>query len=146
MICCHVIEKEIRAKQNVTEAGKCKGGILKERNRRRHRDTGWNPRRKTAQTDSGEWRKMEKRKGRKRDKAQQVLIGERPGGECQRYLLSQRGLRCEARPSRGPQRCEVIMGKRGGRQRHLEGGPRRERKIGTGRVNVAIKLAAGIMA
>lgn len=45
---------------------------------------------------------VEKRKGRKRDKAEQVLIGERPGGECQRYLLSQRGLRCEARLSRGP--------------------------------------------
>lgn len=45
---------------------------------------------------------MEKRKGRKRDKTEQVLIGERPGGECQRYLLSQRGLRCEARLSRGP--------------------------------------------
>lgn len=48
--------------------------------------------------------KMEKRggKGRKRDKPEQVLIGERPGSECQRYLLSQRGLRCEARLSRGP--------------------------------------------
>lgn len=31
----------------------------------------------------GRWKK------RKRDKAEQVLIGERPGGECQRYLLSQ---------------------------------------------------------
>lgn len=60
--------------------------------------------------------KMVKRKARKRDKGEQVLIGERPGVECQRYLLSQRGLRCEARLSRGPQRCEVIMGKRGGRQ------------------------------
>lgn len=29
------------------------------------------------------------RKDGKRDKAEQVLIGERPGGECQRYLLSQ---------------------------------------------------------
>lgn len=46
--------------------------------------------------------KMEKRKGRKRDNAEQVLIGERPGSECQRYLLSKRGLRCEARLSRGP--------------------------------------------
>lgn len=46
--------------------------------------------------------KMEKRRGRKRDKSEQVLIGERPGSECQRYLLSQRGLRCEARLSRGP--------------------------------------------
>lgn len=36
-----------------------------------------------------EGRKMEKRKERKRDKTEQVLIGERPGGECQRYLLSQ---------------------------------------------------------
>lgn len=36
-----------------------------------------------------EGRKMEKRKEGKRDKAEQVLIGERPGGECQRYLLSQ---------------------------------------------------------
>lgn len=60
--------------------------------------------------------KMVKRKARKRDKGEQVLIGERPGVECQRYLLSQRGLRCEARLSKGPQRCEVIMGKRGGRQ------------------------------
>lgn len=33
--------------------------------------------------------KMEKKKGRRRDKSEQVLIGERPGGECQRYLLSQ---------------------------------------------------------
>lgn len=33
--------------------------------------------------------KIEKRKERKRDKAEQVLIGERPGGECQCYLLSQ---------------------------------------------------------
>lgn len=51
------------------------------------------------------WRKkaeMERREGRKREKSEQVLIGERPGGECQRYLLSQRGLRCEARLSRGP--------------------------------------------
>ncbi len=38
------------------------------------------------------------------------------------------------------------MGKRGGRQRHLDGETWRERKIGTERVNVAIKLAAGIMA
>lgn len=38
------------------------------------------------------------------------------------------------------------MGKRGGRQRHLDGETRRERKIGTERVKVAIKLAAGIMA
>lgn len=88
---------------------------------------------------------MERRKGRKRDKAAQVLIGERPGGECQRYLLSQRGLRCEARLSRGPQRCEVIMGRRDGRHRHLDGETRAERKMGTGRVYVAIKLAAGIM-
>lgn len=36
-----------------------------------------------------EGRKMEKREEGKRDKAEQVLIGERPGGECQRYLLSQ---------------------------------------------------------
>lgn len=73
-------------------------------------------------------KKMEKRKGRKRDKAEQVLIGERPGGECQRYLLSQRGLRCEARLSRGSRRCEVIMGKRGVRQRHLDGETPGERK------------------
>lgn len=65
---------------------------------------------------------------RERDKAGQVLIGERPRGECQQYLLSQRGLRCEARLSRGPQRCEVIMGKRGRRQRHLDRGTRGERK------------------
>lgn len=45
---------------------------------------------------------IEKWIGRKRDTAEQVLIGERPGGECQRYLLSQRELRCEARLSRGP--------------------------------------------
>lgn len=62
---------------------------------------------------------MKKKKARKRDKAEQVLIGERPGGGCQRYLLSKRWLRCEARLSRGPQRCEVIMGKRERRQRHL---------------------------
>lgn len=51
--------------------------------------------------EEGGW-KMEKRRGRKRDKSEQVLIGERPGSECQRYLLSQRGPRCEARLSRGP--------------------------------------------
>lgn len=38
------------------------------------------------------------------------------------------------------------MGKRGGRRRHLDGETLRERKIGTERVNVSIKLAAGIMA
>lgn len=38
------------------------------------------------------------------------------------------------------------MGKRGGRQRHLDGETLREGKIGTERVNVAIKLAARIMA
>lgn len=38
------------------------------------------------------------------------------------------------------------MGKRGGRQRHLDGGTLWERKIGTGRVNVSIMLAAGVMA
>lgn len=38
------------------------------------------------------------------------------------------------------------MGKRGGRRRHLDGETLRERQIGTERVNVAIKLAAGIMA
>lgn len=102
--------------------------------------------RKTAETERREWGRWKRGKGRKRDEAEQVLIGERPGGECQRYLLSQRGLRCEARLSRGPQRCEVIMGRRGGRQRHLDGETRGERKIGTERVNVAIKLAAGIMA
>lgn len=55
------------------------------------------------------WRKKAKvkrrgggRKGRKRGKSEQVLIGERPGSECQQYLLSQRGLRCEACLSRGP--------------------------------------------
>lgn len=87
---------------------------------------------------------MVKRKARKRDKGEQVLIGERSGVECQRYLLSQRGLRCEARLSRGPQRCEVIMGKRGGRQRHLDGKTQGEK--GTERVNVPLRLAAGIMA
>lgn len=55
---------------------------------------------------------MEGRMGRNRDKAEQVLIGERLGSECQRYLLSQRRLMCEACLSRGPQRCEVIMGSR----------------------------------
>lgn len=54
----------------------------------------------------------EKRKESKRYKAEQVLIGERPSGECQQYLLSRRGLRCEACLSRGPQRCEVIMGRK----------------------------------
>lgn len=53
----------------------------------------------------GEWQRGGKEK---RYKAVQVLIGERQSGECQRYLLSQRGLRCEACLSRGPQRCEVI--------------------------------------
>lgn len=62
------------------------------------------------------------------DKAEQVLIGEGPGGECQRYLLSKRRLRCEARLSRGPRRCEVIMGKRGVRQRHLDRETPGERK------------------
>lgn len=38
------------------------------------------------------------------------------------------------------------MGKRGRRQRHLDRETQRERKIGTERVNVAIKLAAGIIA
>ena len=55
---------------------------------------------------------VEKRKESKRYKAEQVLIGERPSSECQQYLLSRRGLRCEARLSRGPQRCEVIMGRK----------------------------------
>lgn len=72
---------------------------------------------------------MEKRKERKRDKAEQVLIGERPSTECQRYLLSQRGLRCEARLSRGPRRCEVIMGKKTEKFRWRDTG----RKIDTGR-------------
>ncbi len=38
------------------------------------------------------------------------------------------------------------MGKREGRQRNLDQETPREGKIGTERVNVAIKLAAGIMA
>lgn len=38
------------------------------------------------------------------------------------------------------------MGKRGGRQRHLDGEMQRDRKIGAKRVNVSIKLAAGKMA
>lgn len=74
--------------------------------------------------------KMEKRMGTQRDKAEQVLIGERPGSDCQWYLLSQRGLRREARLSRGPQRCEVIMGKMGGGQetfRQTEKGRKRDR-------------------
>lgn len=81
------------------------------------------------------------------DEAVQVLIGERPSGECQRYLLSQRGQRCEARLSRGPQRCEVIMGKRQRRRRHLDGETAREREREKGRntVNVAIKPAARLM-
>lgn len=74
------------------------------------------------------------------------MIGERPGGECQWYLLSQRGVRCEARLSRGPQRCEVIMGKWGERQRHLDAGKQGDGGAGRERVNVAIKLAVGIMA
>lgn len=89
---------------------------------------------------------MKKRMGRQRDKAEQVLIGGRPSGECQWYLLSQRGLRCEARLSRAPQRCEVIMGKWVGAQGHLDGEKRGERETGTERVNVAIKLALEIMA
>lgn len=37
------------------------------------------------------------------------------------------------------------MGKRGEQQRHLDGKIQRDRKIGTKRVNVSIKLAAGKM-
>lgn len=37
------------------------------------------------------------------------------------------------------------MGKRGWRQIHLDGETVRDRKIGTERVNVSIKLAVGIM-
>lgn len=38
------------------------------------------------------------------------------------------------------------MGKRGGRQRRVDGEIQRDRKIWTKRVNVSIKLAAGKMA
>lgn len=37
------------------------------------------------------------------------------------------------------------MGKRGGRQRHLDGEIQQDRKIGAKKVNVSIKLAAGKM-
>lgn len=84
-------------------------------------------------------------KGRNGDKAEQVLIGERLGGECRRYLLSQRGLRCEACLSRGPQRCEVITGNREEDRDILDRETPGEREMGTEEVNVAIKLAAGIM-
>lgn len=94
-------------------AGKCKEVI----HRQRERVETLKTRNRTMEKQGGE----KGESGGKKDKAGQVLIGERPGGECQRYLLSQRGLRCEARLSRGPERCEVIMGKRGGRQRHLDG-------------------------
>lgn len=72
---------------------------------------------------------VKKRKKGRRDKAEQVLIGERPSGECQRYLLSQRGLRCEARFSRGPQRCEVITRRKTEKFRWRD----TERKIDAGR-------------
>lgn len=75
---------------------------------------------------------------KKRDKGKQVLIG--GGSECQRYLLSQRGLGCEARLSRGPWKCEVIMGKRGSKQ-IFRWRDTRERERGRQRVNVEIKLA-----
>lgn len=72
---------------------------------------------------------VKKTKKRKRDKAEQVLIGERPSGECQRYLLSRRGLRCEARLSRGPQRCDVITRRKTEKFRWRD----TEKKIDTGR-------------
>lgn len=44
----------------------------------------WRKKVEMERMEGGRWKKE-----RKRDKAEQVLIGERPGGECQRYLLSQ---------------------------------------------------------
>lgn len=85
--------------------------------------------RKKVETQNGRGEDGKEEGKKKEIKAKQVLIGERPSSECQRYLLSQRGLRCEARLSRGPQRCEVITGKKTEKFRWRDTG----RKTDTGR-------------
>ncbi len=96
-----VTEKEIRGRKMAERLGNVQRGYTEELIGKDTKTMG-----RTMEEEGGGGKergeKTAKRKERKRDKSEQVLIGERPGGECQRYLLSQRGLRCEARLSRGP--------------------------------------------